>query len=115
MARQFDGSVMAVRRMTPRAPGVAAMFSALDVLLVGADIADVREREGDDLAGIGGIGEDLLVAGHRGVEAHLADRVAGRAEAEAFEHGAVGEHQEGGGRRLGPAGIVLFVVMRRPR
>ena len=51
----------------------------LDVLLVGADIADMREREGDDLARIGGIGEDLLVAGHRGVEAHLADRVAGRA------------------------------------
>ena len=80
----------------------------LDVFLVGADIADVREREGDDLSRIGRVGEDLLVAGHRGVEAHLADRVAGRAEAEAFEHGAVGEHQEGGGRRLGPAGIVLF-------
>ena len=106
---------MAVRRMTPRAPGVAAMLTRLDVLLVGADIADMREREGDDLSGIGGVGEDFLIAGHRGVEAHLADRVAGGAEAEAFEHGAVGEHQEGGGRRLGPAGIVLFVVHKRPR
>ena len=27
VARQFDGSVMAVRRITPRAPGVAAMFT----------------------------------------------------------------------------------------
>ena len=66
----------------------------LDVLVVGADIADMREREGDDLPGIGGVGEDFLVAGHGGVEADLADRMAGGAEAEAFEHGAVGEHQE---------------------
>ena len=27
LLRQFDGSVMAVRRITPRAPGVAAMFT----------------------------------------------------------------------------------------
>jgi predicted enzyme related to lactoylglutathione lyase len=31
--------------------------------------------------GIGGIGEDLLVAGHRGVEAHLGDGAAAGAEA----------------------------------
>ena len=80
----------------------------LDVLVVGADIADMREGEGDDLPGIGRIGEDLLVAGHRGVEADLADRLAGGAEADAFEHGAVGQHQEGRGFGLGPAGIVLF-------
>ena len=53
----------------------------LDVVLVGADIADMREGEGDDLPGIGRIGEDLLVAGHGGVEADLAHRVAGGAEA----------------------------------
>ena len=76
----------------------------LDVVLVGADIADMREREGDDLAGIGRIGEDFLVAGHRGVEADLADRVPGRAEAEAFEHGAVGEHQQRRRLRLVPGG-----------
>ena len=46
----------------------------LDVLLVGADIADVGKREGDDLPGIGGIGQDLLVSGHGGVEADFADR-----------------------------------------
>ena len=54
---------------------------ALDVFLVGADIADMREGEGDDLPGIGGVGEDLLVARHRGVEADLADRVSGRRRA----------------------------------
>ncbi len=45
----------------------------LDVVAIGADIADMREGEGDDLAGIGGIGDDLLIAGHAGVEADLAD------------------------------------------
>ena len=99
----------------------------LDVVLVGADIADMGEGEGDDLPGIGGIGEDFLVAGHGGVEAHLADRVAGRAEAHAFEHGAVGEHEQRGrlglgpGARLGGAGerlagvCWLFLGHRRPK
>ncbi len=53
----------------------------LDVVLVGADIADMREGEGDDLPGIGGVGEDLLIAGHGGIEADLADRAAGGAQA----------------------------------
>ena len=68
----------------------------LDILVVGADIADMREGEGDELSGIGGIGEDLLIAGHRGVEADFADRLAFGAEAEAFQHGAIGEHEERG-------------------
>jgi hypothetical protein len=45
----------------------------LVVLRRGADIADMGEGEGDELAGIGGVGEGLLVAGHAGVEADLAD------------------------------------------
>ena len=68
----------------------------LDVFIVGTDIADMREGEGDELPGIGGIGEDLLIAGHRGVEADLADGVAFRAEAKAFQHGAIGKHEERG-------------------
>ena len=68
----------------------------LDVFVVGADIADMREGEGDELPGIGGIGEDLLIAGHRGVEADLADGVAFRAEAKTFQHGTVGKHEERG-------------------
>ena len=74
-------------------------IDGLDVLVVGADIADMGKREGDDLPGIGRIGEDLLIAGHRGVEADFADGMAGGAEADAFEHGAVGQHQQR--RRLG--------------
>src|SRR5579862_799157 len=74
----------------------------LDVVLVGADVADMGKREGDDLARIGRIGEDLLVAGHRGVEADFAGRVACGAEADPFQHGAVGEHEQCGRRRLVP-------------
>ena len=100
-------------RTTPRAPGVGRHVDGLDVLVVGADIADMREGEGDDLPGIGGVGEDFLVAGHRGVEADFADRVAGGAEAEAFENGAVGEHEEGGRYGFRPAGFGLFGVHER--
>ena len=74
-------------------------IDGLDVFFVGADIADVREGEGDDLPGIRGVGEDLLIAGHGGVEADLADRGAGGAQAEALQHGPVGQHQKR--RRLG--------------
>jgi len=97
----------------------------LDVVLVGADIADMREREGDDLPGVGGIGEDLLVAGHGGVEADLAHRMAGCAKAQAFEHGAVREHEQRACFQLRPrcfGGIVrgrrrcrLFLWHRRPK
>ena len=38
-----------------------------------AVVADVRLGHHHDLAAVGGVGEDLLVAGHRGVEHHLAE------------------------------------------
>ena len=44
------------------------------VLGVHAGVADVRVGQRDDLPAVGGIGEDLLVAGHGGVEHHLARR-----------------------------------------
>ena len=87
----------------------------LDVFVVGADVADMREGEGDDLPGIGRIGQDFLIAGHRGVEADLADRVAGGAEAETLQHGAVRQHQQRRGFPLDPAGIVLFGAHMGPR
>ena len=62
----------------------------LEVFGIGADIADVRKSEGDDLPGIGRIGHDLLIAGDRGVEADLAHRAAFRAEALAPDRGAIG-------------------------
>ena len=41
---------------------------------VDAVVADVRVGEGDDLAGVGRVGDDLLVAGQHGVEHDLAGR-----------------------------------------
>ena len=66
----------------------------LDVLFVGTDVADVREGEGDDLPRVGGIGHHLLVSGHGGVEAQLADRLALGAEAPAPDRPAVGENDD---------------------
>ena len=51
----------------------------LDVLGVGPDIADMGKGEGDDLAGIGGVGQDFLVASQRGVEDDLGHGLAGGA------------------------------------
>jgi hypothetical protein len=67
------------------------------VVLVGAaGVADVRRGQRDQLARIGRVGEDFLVAGDRGVEHHLADGKPGRAHGYALEHGAVFEGQDGG-------------------
>ena len=88
----------------------------LDVLGVDADIADMREGEGDDLPGIGRVGQRLLVAGHAGVEADLAaPAVVGMgAEAAPPEHGAVAQHEGGGGAggRLGRVGHGGLAVAR---
>jgi hypothetical protein len=86
-----------------------------DVFVVYADVSNMRKREGDDLAGIGGVGEDFLIAGHRGVEAHLADFGAGRAKAVTFENRAVSQHQQGRGLMLCPAVRRLFRVHKRPK
>ena len=71
--------------------------AALVVFLVRAGVADMREGEGDDLAVVGGIGHHLLIAGHRGVEADLAHRAAGGAEALAPDAAPVGEDDDSGG------------------
>ena len=38
---------------------------------IGADIADVRVGQGDNLAGIGRVGQYLLVPRHGGIEHHF--------------------------------------------
>ena len=45
-----------------------------DVFDVGADIADMGKGERDNLARIGRVGQDFLIAGNRRVETDLADR-----------------------------------------
>ncbi len=87
---------MALRRMTPRAPGVAAMFTVSMSSSLVPTLPICGKCEGDELPGIGGIGENFLIAGHRGVEADFADRLAFRAEAKTFQHGAIGQHEKRG-------------------
>ena len=76
----------------------------LGVLGVDADVADVRIGQRDDLPGVGRIGQDLLVAGHRGVEHDLAGGVARRADRAAAEDRAVGQARgrRDGGQQRGP-------------
>jgi hypothetical protein len=40
--------------------------------MIDTGIADVRIGQRDDLPGIARVGQDFLIAGHRGVEHHLA-------------------------------------------
>ena len=68
--------------------------AAFMVFLVRADIADMREGEGDDLAVVGRIGHHFLIAGHRGVEADFAHRATGGTEPLAPDDGAVTQHED---------------------
>ena len=69
-------------------------LARLDVLLIGADIADVGEGERDDLPCVGGIGHHLLVTGHSGVEAELADRLPFGAESPSPRDPPIGENDD---------------------
>ena len=61
------------RPRAPRSPPPAACADSTSSD-VDAVVADVGVRHGDDLAGVGGIGQHLLVAAERGVEHDLAGR-----------------------------------------
>ena len=71
-----------------------AVYLRFEVFVIRADIADMGEGEGDNLARIGRVRHHFLIARHRGVEAHFAHRAAGGAEALAPYHRAVGEHED---------------------
>ena len=59
--------------------------ATLNVLGVDAVVADLRSGENDELPGVGGIGQNLLVARHASVEDHFAQRILPRAERDAVE------------------------------
>ncbi len=69
-----------------------------DIFHIGADIADMREGEGDDLPGIARVGEDFLIAGHRRVEADFPGGDALGADAMAGKHRPIRKNQCGVGR-----------------
>ena len=79
--------------------------AAFDVLGVDAVVADLRVGHRDDLPAVAGVGEDLLVAGHRRVEADFAVDFAGGADGGAGEYGAVFESEFGEHERKGEGGV----------
>jgi hypothetical protein len=95
MLRCAEVRGLGYRRTQDDAAGIAV--GGFDIFGVGADVADMGKGEGDQLAGVGRIGQDLLVAGHGGVEHQLADHGAGRAQPLAEKRRTVGEHEGGPG------------------
>ena len=70
-------------------------LSRLDILRSDAGITDMRIGQGNNLAGVGRIGEDLLITGHGRIEHDLADTVAVGADGLAAENATVGEGENG--------------------
>src|SRR4029079_15714260 len=68
--------------------------SGLGVLGVRAVVPLLGRRHRDDLAGVRGVGEHLLVAGHPGVEHGLAEGLPRRAERRPAERRAVLENEQ---------------------
>ena len=99
-----EGFEIALRAPVAASPGEiadddAASERPMCLVVEGRDpvVADVGIGEGDQLTGIGGIGDDLLIPGERRVEHDLArgDTTVGpSADGLAFEHGAVGQDEE---------------------
>ena len=65
-------------------------------ILEAAVVPDVGVRHHHDLTVVAGVGQDLLVPAHRGVEAELAPRLAARADGAAGDDGAVFKGELGG-------------------
>ena len=61
----------------------------LHVFAIGAGITDVRIRQGDNLAAVGGIREDFLVTGHCRIENNFADGLAVGTDGGALKYGAI--------------------------
>ena len=80
-----------------------------DVLGICANVSDMRESKHHDLPGIGRIGEDFLISGHRGVEANLAGRLSSRSNAVARDNQAIGQNDGGCVRAIGPRGGAVWV------
>src|SRR5690606_37088868 len=70
-------------------------LAGLGILRRGTGIADVRISQGDDLLGVGRVGEDFLIAGHGSVEHHLADCLAVGTDGFAAKDAAIGKGQNG--------------------
>ena len=63
------------------------------VVEIGADVADVRIGEADDLPGIAGIGENFLIAGKAGIENDFATTAGASARRTAVKYSSVLERE----------------------
>ena len=85
-------------------------FRGFVIGTAGAVIADLWVCEDDDLAGIGGIGEDFLIAGDRGIEDNFARAFGGRTKTPALEDGSVFQGQDCRIQQCPPGGGVIIIV-----
>ena len=78
------------------APGCGAgtVTELFGIVVIDADITDVRKGEGDDLAHIGRICQDLLISGHRSVEADLPDGRPYGADPLTLKHRAIRQNED---------------------
>ncbi len=86
---------MAWGRLTDHEAGNLRMLRLL-IFRVDAVVPDEGVRHDHVLPGVGRVGEDLLVAGHRGIENHLSEGRAPGSEAATVEATTVLEDQVGG-------------------
>ena len=94
----------------PAHAGGSGEICRLDVFWVGADIADMRKGEGDDLAGIGRVGQNFLIARDRRVEANLARRFSRCANAIPLNDQSVCENDSGCVGAIPPCGVPAWLV-----
>jgi hypothetical protein len=86
----------------PADAGQSSQVRRLDVLVVNADVANMWKGEGNDLAGIRGIGQNLLIARHRGIETNLTDGAAFGAQAPPGNNRSIGKNEARSRRSLRP-------------
>lgn len=69
------------------------------VVEIGADVADVRIRQANDLAGIAGVGENFLITGEAGIENDFAAAARDGAGRAAAKNAPVFQREDGGSVR----------------
>ena len=75
--------------------GFEKRLARFDVFGIDAGVADQRIRHGDDLTGVGRVGQDFLIARHRGIENDFANGFALKAVSLAAKNTPVFEQQRG--------------------
>jgi len=92
--RQFVTPVTFHQRQIANDQSSGKNLAAFEILAVGSGIADMRVCQGDDLAGIGRISKNFLIARHGSIEHHFTNGAAFGAYRNAVKKGAVLESQQ---------------------